>query len=299
MRVIFMGTPEFSIPALEKLIDNNNFDIAACYTSPPSIANRGQKITKSPIHQLAQKHNIKVITPKTLRDKETQAELRDLKPDVIIVVAYGLILPKEVLEIPKYGCINIHPSLLPRWRGAAPIQRPIMAGDKETGVAIIKMDEGLDSGDIINVKKITIKDSDDYIDISSNLSKIGSELLIISLNEIKEGTANYVKQDDKLASYAKKLTKQECHIDWQESARDIYNKIKGLRGTLTAYFEYKGEKIKIHTATIIDDSQINDEIGFVNNDFEIQCAKGIIKPEIVQRPGKKAMSLKEFMLGLH
>lgn len=299
MRVIFMGTPEFSIPALEKLIDDPNFDVIACYTRQPSIANRGKKITKSPIHEMAEKNNIKVITPKTLRNKETQEELKNLNPDAIVVVAYGLILPKEVLETPKFGCVNIHPSLLPKWRGAAPIQRPIMAGEKETGVAIIKMDEGLDSGDVINVEKINIETEDDYLNISQKLSEIGANLLIKSLKQIKEGTANYQKQNNNLANYADKLSKEECKINWQDSAQTIQNKIKGLRGTLTAYFELNGENIKIHKAKILDQTSQKSEPGTISKNFEIQCGSGTLKPEILQRPGKKAMSLKEFLLGFN
>jgi len=293
-----MGTPEFSIPSLTKLIDNKDFDVVACYSREPSIANRGKKITKSPIHKLAEENNIKVITPKTLRTKESQNELRALNPDILVVVAYGLILPKEILEIPKLGCVNIHPSLLPKWRGAAPIQRPIMSGDNETGVAIMRMGEGLDDGNVINVARIDITSEDDYLSISEQLSEIGAELLVKSINEISQNKAKYTKQDDSLSTYANKLSKEECEINWQESALTIQNKIRGLRGTLTANFILNDEKIKIHKATIIDLNSTDHTPGKVINDnFEIQCGNGIIQPEIIQRPGKKAMTLKEFLLG--
>lgn len=293
-----MGTPEFSIQPLKKLIDNKAYEVVACYTRQPSVANRGKKITKSPIHKLAESNNIPVITPKTLKTIESQQEFKDLKPDILVVVAYGLILPKEILDIPKYGCVNIHPSLLPKWRGAAPIQRPIMSGENETGVAIIRMDEGLDSGDVINVEKVNIANDDDYLSVSDKLSEVGSDLLIKSLNEISQNKALYSKQDNSLSTYANKLSKEECEINWEDSAENIQNKIRGLRGTLSAYFMLKDEKIKIHKSTILNSNSINFTPGeIINDNFEIQCGKGVIRPEIIQRPGKKAMSLKDFILG--
>ncbi len=174
MKIIFMGTPDFACPTLEKLIADKEFEIVAVYTREPQIAGRGHKLQNSPIHELALKYGLKVITPKTLRNAEAQKEFHDLKADAAVVVAYGLILPQEILNATKLGCINIHPSLLPRWRGAAPIQRTIMAGDKETGINIIKMDAGIDSGDVIYSEKFLLSGKENYTDLAEKLSVMGA-----------------------------------------------------------------------------------------------------------------------------
>lgn len=293
-----MGTPEFSCLPLQNLINNKEFEIVSVYTREPTFANRGQKITKSPIHNLALENNIKVITPKTLRNLEIQQEFQSFQADIVVVVAYGLILPKEILQMPKFGCINIHPSLLPKWRGASPIQRPIMNGEKETAVAIIKMEEGLDSGDIINEEIVKILENDDFTSLSKKLSEIGSKLLIKTLNQIKNNEVKYKKQNHNLATYAKKIEKLECKIDWQNSAETILNQIRALKGTLCAYFEHNGEKIKIHEAEIISLDDKSFEAGkIIDKNLTIQCGLGQIRPKIIQRAGKKPMNLKEFLLG--
>lgn len=293
-----MGTPEFSCLPLQNLINNKEFEVVGVYTREPTFANRGQKITKSPIHNLALENNIKVITPKTLRNLEIQQEFQSFQADIVVVVAYGLILPKEILQIPKFGCINIHPSLLPKWRGASPIQRPIMNGEKETAVAIIKMEEGLDSGDIINEEIVQILENDDFISLSEKLSEIGSKLLIKTLNQIKNNEAKYKKQNHDLATYAKKIEKLECKINWQNSAETILNQIRALKGNLCAYFEHNGEKIKIHEAEIISLNDKSFEAGkIIDKNLTIQCGLGQIRPKIIQRAGKKPMNLKEFLLG--
>lgn len=293
-----MGTPEFSCLPLQNLINNKEFEIVAIYTREPTFANRGQKITKSPIHNLALENNIKVITPKTLKNLEIQQEFQSFQADIAIVVAYGLLLPKEILEMPKFGCINIHPSQLPKWRGASPIQRPIMNGESQTAVAIIKMDEGLDSGDIINEEIVEITQNDDFPSLSKKLSEVGSKLLLKTLNQIKNNEAKYQKQNHELATYAKKIDKLECKINWQNSAQTILNQIRGLSGTLCAYFEHNGEKIKIHEAEIINFDSKDFEPGkIIDNNLTIQCGLGQIRPKIIQRAGKKAISLKDFLLG--
>lgn len=300
MKIIFLGTPKFACLPLQNLINNKEFEILAAYTREPAVANRGQKITKSPINDLALKNNIKVITPKTLRNLEIQQEFKSFKPDIAVVVAYGLILPKEILEIPKFGCINIHPSLLPKWRGASPIQRPIMNQETRTGVSIIKMDENLDSGDIINEEVINILPNDDYISLSQKLSEVGSKILIKTLNQIKNGEAKYQKQNHNLATYAKKIEKSECKINWQNSAEFILHQIRALNGSLSAYFELNGEKIKIYKAEIISYNSQEFEPGkIIDKNFTIQCSLGQIRPVILQRPGKRAMELKEFLLGFN
>ncbi len=293
-----MGTPQFSCPALQNLLNDKDFEVVAVYTREPQIAGRGQKVQNSPIHNLALQHNLKVFTPKTLRNVEAQKEFADLKADVTVVVAYGLILPQEILDGTKLGCINIHPSLLPRWRGAAPIQRPIMEGDSKTGITIIKMDKGLDSGDMIYKEEIDYRGDETYQEMADKLSILGAEILLRSLKDLRDQKVTFIKQDEALMTYAKKLEKAECEIDWNKSAQEISRKIRGLSGCLEAYFNFNGEKIKIFKAEIIDSESTKNSPGQILNDrMEIQCGKGVIRPLILQRQGKKPMPLKEFLLG--
>ncbi len=299
MKIIFMGTPEFSCPTLEKLIADSNFEIVAVYTREPQIAGRGHKLTNSPIHNLALQHNFKVITPKTLRDAEIQKEFSDLKADAAVIVAYGLILPQEILDGTKFGCINIHPSLLPKWRGAAPIQRPIMAGDCETGITIIKMDKGLDSGDMIFQEKFALDGTETYKNLAEKLSQMGAEILVKTLKNLRDGQVVLTKQNDALMTYAKKIDKAECEIDWKNSAREIERKIRGLNGSMEAHFIHNGEKIKIFSAEILDENSCEKEAGTILDErLSIQCGQGIIRPVILQRQGKKPMLLEEFLRGV-
>lgn len=293
MRVIFMGTSEFGVPALQALINDSDFEIVAVYTKAPQIANRGHKITNSVIHDLALKNNLPVITPRTLKDNTIQKEFADFNADIVVVVSYGLILPAEILAAPKLGCVNIHPSLLPRWRGAAPIQRTIMAGDAETAVDIIQMDKGLDSGDILAEQKISLDDKINYHDLSEKLSIVGAELLIKTLKNI--ATITPIKQSPENIVYAHKIDKTELLINWQESARRVHNQIRGLNG---AYFEIKNEKIKIHQAEIINESSHSHQPGTIIDDkMTIACVSGLIRPKILQRAGKNKMALGDFLRG--
>ena len=298
MKIIFMGTPDFSCPTLEKLIADPDFEIVAVYTREPQIAGRGHKLQNSPIHNLALQNGLKVMTPKSLRNLEAQKEFSDLCADAAVVVAYGLILPQEILDGTKLGCLNIHPSLLPRWRGAAPIQRPIMEGDLETGITIIKMDKGLDSGEMICQEKFALDGSETYKNLAEKLSPMGAEILVKTLKNLRDVKVVLTKQDDSLMTYAKKIDKAECEIDWKNSAQEIERKIRGLNGYLEAYFIYNGEKIKIFAAEIFDENSSENEAGKILDErLAIQCGKGVIRPLILQRQGKKPMPLKEFLLG--
>ena len=302
MKIIFMGTPSFSCPTLEKLIADKDFEVVAVYTREPQIAGRGHKITNSVIHDLALKHNIKVITPKTLKTPESQKEFLDLKADAAVVVAYGLILPEAILQGTKFGCINIHPSLLPRWRGAAPIQRTLMAGDEETGITIIKMDQGVDSGEMICQEKFTLDKKENYKNLAEKFSQMGAEILVKTLKNIRDGDFKPIEQKHDLSTYAKKIEKEECAIDWNLSAVEIDQKIRGLCGSLEAHFYYNEEKIKIFAAEIsTENSPINSDgkdIGkILNEQFWIGCKEGKIRPTILQRPSKKAVTINEFLLG--
>ena len=223
-----------------------------------------------------------------------QKEFSAFNADAAVVVAYGLILPQEILDGTKSGCFNIHPSLLPRWRGAAPIQRTIMAGDQETAVCVIKMDKGLDSGDIVAKQDYKLSGTETYAELEKEFSEIGAEILVKSLKEDLRGT----KQDEAGLTYAKKLEKSECEINWQKSAEEIDCHIRGLSGSLGAFFMLKEEKIKIFSAEILDKISAGNVAGKISEkDFSIQCGHGIIRPLTMQRQGKKAMSVDEFLLG--
>ncbi len=298
IRIIFMGTPNFALPALQAIVDDQDFEIVAVYSKEPQIAGRGHKIQNSPIHNLALKNNLKIITPKTLKTAEIQKEFADFKADIAVVVAYGLLLPKEILQAPKFGCINIHPSLLPKWRGAAPIQRAIMAGDLESGVDIIQMDKGLDSGDILAEEKLALNDEITYQELAEKLSHLGADLLVKTIKNLTQNRCNPIKQNHDQAIYAPKLTKEEFAIDWNFSAKEINNKIRSLSGCGSAYFQLNGEKIKIHQAKIINEQTHNYQIGkIIDNKLTIACKIGLLQPQILQRAGKNKMTLDEFLRG--
>jgi len=292
-----MGTPDFACPTLEKLIADPDFDVVAVYTREPQIAGRGQKITFAPIHQLALKHNLKVITPKTLRNVVAQKEFFNLQADAAVVVAYGLILPQEILDGTKFGCVNIHPSLLPKWRGASPIQRPLMAGDRETGITIIKMDKGVDSGEMMVQEKFPLDGDETYADLAEKLSQMGAEILVKTLKNLRDVNVVLIKQDDALASYAKKIDKEECKINWHESAQIIERKIRALNGSLEAFFNYGDEKIKIFKAEILDENSVGESGKILDEKLTIQCGKGSIRPLILQRQGKNRVAIRDLLLG--
>ena len=293
-----MGTPDFACPTLQKLIADPFFEVAAVYTREPQISGRGHKLNNSPIHNLALQNGIKVIAPKTLRDVAVQKEFLEINADAAVVVAYGLILPQEILEGTKFGCVNIHPSLLPRWRGAAPIQRTIMSGDRQTAVAIIKMDKGVDSGDVFAMEKIALQGVENYGELAEKFALQGAEMLVKTLKDLHDGKAVGIRQDNALSTYAKKIEKSECEIDWKNSAEEIERKIRGLNGSLGAYFLHEGEKIKVFAAEIIDKNSSENEAGkILNEKFFIQCGHGIIRPLRLQRQGKKEMQLDEFLRG--
>jgi methionyl-tRNA formyltransferase len=298
MKIIFMGTPAFSCPTLQSLIEDSNIEVVAVYSKEPSISGRGKKVNNSQIHKLALKNNIKVITPKTLRDPQIIQEFIDLKADACVVVAYGLILPKEIIDGTKFGCINLHPSLLPLWRGAAPIQRTIMNGDTKTATCIMRMDEGLDSGDIIKQNIFDIDQNIIYNELADKFSNDGANLIIESLKELENGTANFIKQDHDKATYAKKISKEEAQIDWSKSASQVNQKIRGLSGNIGAYFMHQDERIKILKAKVIEDKSQNKNPGkILNNKLQISCSKGTLEPLILQKAGKQAMELEEFLKG--
>lgn len=248
LRIVFAGTPEFAAAHLRALLAWPGGDVIAVYSQPDRPAGRGKKLAMSPVKELALQYHLPVFQPQTLRNAETQAELRALAPDIMIVVAYGLILPAAVLTIPRLGCINVHASILPRWRGAAPIQRAIAAGDAETGVTIMQMDEGLDTGAMLNIVRCEIAADETAGSLHDKLAAIGAPALIATLAQLAAGTAHPEKQNDALTCYAAKITKEEAALDWQNSAATLDRQIRAFNPAPIAYGIIQGERVKIYRA---------------------------------------------------
>ncbi len=298
MKVIFMGTPYFSIPTLNNIISNKYFDIVAVYTQPPKPQGRGLNLQKTPIHCLAEEHNLLVKHPASLRKSEVVEEIASFKPDIIVVVAYGLILPEEVLNIPKYGCINLHPSALPQYRGAAPLQRTILGGEVLSSICVIKMDKGVDSGDILNKKDFTLAKDITFSQLHDYTSNVGADLII----EVLKNIANIIPitQDHENATYANKILKSEAQINFSlDEIVPIDRKIRALNPIPGTYFIYKFEQIKIKEANVSFESHSYTPGTIINSEFWIACNGGILKPIILQRPGKKAMHIVDFVKGFN
>lgn len=300
MKIVFMGTPEFAIPAFNKLITSGH-EIIATYTRQSKRCGRGQKINNTPIYDLAMKNNIPVFTPKTFKNGKNIDDLINLKPDLVVVVAYGLILTKELLDIPKYGCINIHPSLLPRWRGCAPLERCLMSDDTETGVCIMRVDEGLDDGDIISVYKTKITKETDIISLKKELSNIGAEMLLEVVDKIDKnnGAINTIKQPENGITIAEKITNEDAIIDWDnDNVVKIHKKIMALNDSIGVHIVHNTNIIKILKSDYLFDNNLLDTIGtIVDKNFSIVCKDGILKPLILQKEGKKPTTVKDFING--
>ena len=298
MRIIFMGTPEFGVPTFEKLLADGH-EIIACYTQPPRPAGRGQQDKKSPIHLAAEAANVPVFYPVSLKDEEEQAIFASHNVDLAIVVAYGLILPKIILDAPKYGCLNLHGSALPRWRGAAPIQRAIMAGDKQTAIQIMAMETGLDTGAVCADKTIEITPNMTAGDLHDEMMQTGALLMGETLNALEQGNLRFTPQSEEGVTYAKKIEKSEAAINWQLPAREVLNIIHGLSPFPGAWsnFEIKGKqaRVKILRAELIQHNGKAGEI--LDNELIIACVEGALKIIQVQRAGKGVMSAQEFMRG--
>jgi methionyl-tRNA formyltransferase len=296
LRIIFMGTPEFALPALRSLVQAHH-KVVAVYTQPPRPAGRGQRETPSPVHQYAGQHGLRVETPRTLKDPAVRQQIRDLQPDAIVVSAYGLLLPEEVLKLPRFSCLNVHPSLLPRWRGAAPIQRAIMAGDGETGVTIMQMDVGLDTGAILLTQPFAIPPEMNARDLHDRLSEMSGVLVLQTLEGLAGGTLQPQPQPAEGVTYAAKITKEEEQIDWSRPATDIHNQIRGLAPQPGAHFTYRGEDIKILAAQLDPNLSSCMEGSVIDREFTISCGTGSIRPTLLQRPGKKPVAVRDFLNG--
>ncbi len=293
-KIVFMGTPSISAKILKSLYQNG-FEIEVVYTQPPTASNRGQKVNKSPVHIMAEIFNLPVRTPTSLNIPDEKSFLKSKDITLGIVVAYGQILKKDILDIPEYGWINIHYSLLPKLRGAAPIQRALINNDKTTGISIMKINEGLDTGPICNQYSLNILDNENSEELSLRLSNLASEKILENVDNIFEDKALFQDQDHSSSTYAKKILKDEGKINWQEDNKKIIGKINGLYSGPGAWFEFKSERYKILKAEL---SIKNGKPGYVlSNSLEIGCGENSIKVIEIQRQGKKPQKTKEFLLG--
>jgi methionyl-tRNA formyltransferase len=295
-KVVFMGTPEFAVPIL-KTIAKSSYNVSCVYTQAPKKSNRGQKLNISPIHKCAEELKLIIRNPEKLNTENEFEFIKKLKPDLAIVVAYGKLISKKILSIPKEGFVNIHASLLPKWRGAAPIQRSIMNSDKETGISIMKILEELDAGPVMRKIKVKINESVTAEELSKNLSKISSELIIEVLDDIFNKKLKFIEQDHKLATYAKKIKKSEGQINWNESAKKILAKINGLNPNPGAWFIYKDTRYKIWKAKITEKNGSTGTI--LDNKFTIGCGDKSLEIVEIQKEGKNKLQLKNFLTGIN
>lgn len=299
LRIVFAGTPAFAAHYLEFLLATNH-QIVGVYSQPDRPAGRGKKLQQSPVKQLALENDLCVFQPVNFKQADSINELAELKPDLMIVVAYGLILPQAILDLPTYGCINIHASLLPRWRGAAPIQRAIEAGDAETGITIMQMDAGLDTGDMLTTSVCNIERRDTAASLHDKLVEAGKPALTRALDNIACNQTNRQKQNDAQANYAAKIEKAEAEIDWQLAAPILDRKIRAFN-PFPVCFSYLGDqRIKIHNAFVLENHSQGEpgEIMQINNQgIDVQAGKGTIRIEKLQMPGKKALACNEVLRG--
>lgn len=291
MRLIFMGTPDFAVPTLNALVDAGH-DVVAVYSQPPRPANRGKKLTPSAVHARAEELGLEVRTPVSLKGAEEQVAFAALKADVAIVAAYGLLLPQAILDAPKYGCLNVHGSLLPRWRGAAPVQRAILTGDAETGVMVMQMEAGLDTGPV-RATAVTPVDRKTAGELTEELAQLGAGLMVEVLADMGRHPA--IAQSEDGVTYARKIEKSEARLDFSKSADAVERQVRAFNPVPGAFFEFQGERYRVLAADI---TQAAGEIGTVVDDqLTIACATGAIRPALIQRAGKPAMPLADFLRG--
>ncbi len=296
MNVIFMGTPEFAVPAFQELINSTEHNVVAIFTQAPKAAGRGMKLTNSPVHKLAISNNIPSYTPKTLRDEKTIRLIDSIDADIIVVVAYGFIIPANILAAKKYGCLNIHPSRLPKYRGAAPLQRTIINGEKETAICIIQMDTGLDTGDILLHKKLPLSEKVTFSELHDQCANIGGELLIEVLNNIEN--LPRIKQSEEGVSYAHKLSREEGRVNWQETAFEIDCKIRGMNPWPGVYFKYEGKIIKILSAKYTENKHQVNPGELLNENFEVACGLGTLIIKTLKPENRAKMPATDYLRGI-
>ena len=293
-KILFMGTPNFAVPIL-KSIHYSDHKVLEVYTQSPKKKNRGQKISRSPIHEYSNEINIPVRHPLTLDNSEELEHITKLSPDIVVVVAYGKILPTKILNLKNMIFINVHASLLPKWRGAAPIQRAIMNCDHETGISIMKVEPKLDTGPILTKSKITITKETNYEELNNKMSELGAKLILEAIDLIKKGKAEFVSQNDKDATYAKKIEKAESKINWNLEAKNVVAKINALYPNPGSWFEINRSRIKVIKAVEVNEKGKPGEI--IKRDFTIACAHNAVKILELQKEGKNKISAAEFLKG--
>jgi methionyl-tRNA formyltransferase len=295
MRIVFMGTPDFAVPTLVELLSRGH-DVAAVYTRAPAAAGRGMGERRSPVHEVAARSSIPVLHPASLKGEEAAETFRAHKTDVAVVVAYGLLLPKSILNAPPFGCLNLHASLLPRWRGAAPINRAIMADDKETGAMVMRMDEGLDTGPIALAERTSIGVDETAGELHDRLMRVGADLMARAMAALERGSLDFKPQANDGATYAKKIEKGETKIDWSRPAREVHNHIRGLSPFPGAWFETgDGARVKVLRSTLAEGKGAPGTA--LDGALTIACGDGSVRLLSVQRAGAKAMSAEEFLRG--
>jgi methionyl-tRNA formyltransferase len=297
LKIIFAGTPPFAAHALAALIEQQ-FEVLAVLTQPDRPSGRGMQLKPSAVKQLALQHNLTVLQPASLKSAEIQQQLLDLKADVMVVAAYGLILPLAVLQTPRFGCLNIHASILPRWRGAAPIQRAILAGDAETGVTIMQMDVGLDTGDMLLKKTCPIRPQDTAETLHDTLATLGASGILEVLRQLENAQLTPVAQDNQLATYAAKLSKEEAQLDWTRPAAELERAIRGYQPFPVASTHFNGTPLKIWQASVDTGSGASGTVlALDKNTLLVACGEGALRLEILQKPNGKALPVSAFLQG--
>jgi methionyl-tRNA formyltransferase len=298
LRVVFMGTPDFAVPTLSEVIGHGH-DVCAVYTRAPAAAGRGMDLRPSPVHRLAERFGLPVLTPKTLRTEDAAEAFRAHRADVAVVVAYGMILPKPILEAPALGCLNLHASLLPRWRGAAPIQRAIMAGDKSTGVAVMRMEEGLDTGPVGMIERVAIGPEMNAGELHDRLMSLGADLMVRALAALSRGALAFTPQSAEGVTYAQKITNAEARIDWTQSAQAVHDHVRGLSPFPGAFFEAdfgKGlERVKVLKSALVEASGAPGHL--LDAEGTVGCGEGAVRLISVQRAGRGPLPAPDFFRG--
>lgn len=297
MKIVFMGTPEFAVPCLDALIQNG-YEVTGVFTQPDKPKGRGYKLTPPPVKELAVQHNIPVFQPATLKNGEALEQLKSCAPDLIIVVAYGKILPKAILELPSLGCINVHASLLPKYRGAGPIQWSVLNGEKETGVTTMYMAEGLDTGDMLERISTPIGENETANELHDRLSQLGAKVLLSTVEKAERGELCPEPQDDSLSCYAPMLTKELSLIDFHKPAREVHNLIRGLSSWPAAHTMYQGKRLKVYESRLLEGKGAPGEL-LDEKRFVVACGDGAVQFVSVQYEGGKRMKAEDFLRGKH
>ena len=296
MNIVFMGTPDFAEESLRQLV-KNGYNVSAVFTKPDGLVGRKRILTPPEVKVAAEELGLPVYQPTTLKDDEVYETLKGLKPDLIVVVAYGKILPKRILDLPPLGCINVHASLLPKYRGASPIQWSIVCGESETGVSTMLLDEGMDTGDVLLTAKTPIGETETAEELWDRLKEMGGELLIETVKGLENGTITPIKQDETLATYAPIIKKTDGEIDWKLSAKEIDCKIRGLHAWPVAYTKLNGKMLKIFSAEIVEKSEIPGKVIESEKGFVVACGEGALKILELQLEGSKRMKTEDFLRG--